>query len=99
MQLTAGRRKTKMQVAPKYRPMTGDKLDYHEFMERYKDILDWLAELYVNTLNIIHYMHDKYAYEAPQLALMDTIYNGHSQLVLPESLMRLIVSWQLNTVK
>ena len=61
-----------MQVAPKYRPMTGDKLDYHEFMERYKDILDWLAELYVNTLNIIHYMHDKYAYEAPQLALMDT---------------------------
>ena len=42
-----------MQVAPKYRPMTGDKLD-HEFMERYKDILDWLAELYVNTLNIIH---------------------------------------------
>ena len=64
--------KTKMQVAPKYRPMTGDKLDYHELMERYKDILDWLAELYVNTLNIIHYMHDKYAYEAPQLALMDT---------------------------
>ena len=64
--------KTKMQVAPKYRPMTGDKLDYPEFMERYKDILDWLAELYVNTLNIIHYMHDKYAYEAPQLALMDT---------------------------
>ncbi|EPE2449145.1 formate C-acetyltransferase [Enterococcus faecalis] len=64
--------KTKMQVAPKYRPMTDDKLDYHEFMERYKDILDWLAELYVNTLNIIHYMHDKYAYEAPQLALMDT---------------------------
>ncbi|MGH2245679.1 pyruvate formate lyase family protein, partial [Enterococcus faecalis] len=57
--------KTKMQVAPKYRPMTADKLDYHEFMERYKDILDSLAELYVNTLNIIHYMHDKYAYEAP----------------------------------
>ncbi|MGH2096149.1 pyruvate formate lyase family protein, partial [Enterococcus faecalis] len=55
--------KTKMQVAPKYPPMTGDKLDYHEFMERYKDILEWLAELYVNTLDIIHYMHDKYAYE------------------------------------
>jgi len=64
--------KTKMQVAPKFRPMTGKKLDFHEFMERYKDILDWLAELYVNTLNIIHYMHDKYAYEAPQLALMDS---------------------------
>ncbi|NLM67185.1 MAG: formate C-acetyltransferase [Enterococcus sp.] len=64
--------KTKMQVAPKYRPMTGDTLDYNEFMERFKDIMDWLAELYVNTLNVIHYMHDKYAYEAAQLALMDS---------------------------
>lgn len=63
---------TKDQVAPRFRPMTGDTLDFDEFMERYKDILDWLAELYVNTLNIIHYMHDKYAYEAPQTALMDT---------------------------
>lgn len=64
--------KTKVQVGPRFRPMEGDTLDYDEFIERYKDILDWLAELYVNTLNIIHYMHDKYAYEAPQLALMDT---------------------------
>ncbi|NME48921.1 formate C-acetyltransferase [Enterococcus cecorum] len=64
--------KTKMQVAPKFRPMTGDTLDFHEFMEKYKDILDWLAELYVNTLNVIHYMHDKYAYEAIQLAFMDS---------------------------
>ena len=64
--------KTKVQVGPKYRPMTGDTLDYEELIERYKDIMDWLAELYVNTLNVIHYMHDKYAYEAPQLALMDT---------------------------
>ncbi|CAM3958987.1 formate C-acetyltransferase [Catellicoccus marimammalium] len=63
---------TKMQVAPRFRPMTGDTLDFDEFMMHYKDILDWLAELYVNTLNIIHYMHDKYAYEAPQTALMDT---------------------------
>ncbi|CAM3246000.1 formate C-acetyltransferase [Vagococcus sp. PNs007] len=63
---------TKAQVAPKFRPMTGDKLDYNEFIERYKDIMDWLAELYVNTLNVIHYMHDKYAYEAPQLAFMDS---------------------------
>lgn len=63
---------TKMQVGPRFRPMTGDTLDFDEFMMHYKDILDWLAELYVNTLNIIHYMHDKYAYEAPQTALMDT---------------------------
>lgn len=64
--------KTKMQVGPKFRPMTDDTLDFHEFMEKYKDILDWLAELYVNTLNVIHYMHDKYAYEAIQLAFMDS---------------------------
>ncbi len=64
--------KTKMQVGPKYRPMTGETLDYNEFMERFKDVMDWLAELYVNTLNVIHYMHDKYAYEAAQLALMDS---------------------------
>ncbi len=63
---------TKKQVGPKFRPMTGDKLDYDEFIDRYKDMMDWLAELYVNTLNVIHYMHDKYAYEAPQLAFMDT---------------------------
>ncbi|MGX7031645.1 formate C-acetyltransferase [Vagococcus zengguangii] len=64
--------KTKMQVAPKFRPMTGDSLDYDEFIDRFKDIMDWLAELYVNTLNVIHYMHDKYAYEAPQLAFMES---------------------------
>ncbi|MCI0129744.1 MULTISPECIES: formate C-acetyltransferase [Enterococcaceae] len=63
---------TKAQVAPRFRPMTGDTLNYDDFITRYKDILDWLAELYVNTLNVIHYMHDKYAYEAPQLAFMDT---------------------------
>ncbi|MGX6969539.1 formate C-acetyltransferase [Vagococcus bubulae] len=63
---------TKAQVAPRFRPMTGDTLNYDEFITRYKDMLDWLAELYVNTLNVIHYMHDKYAYEAPQLAFMDT---------------------------
>ncbi|MBO0472763.1 formate C-acetyltransferase [Enterococcus ureasiticus] len=64
--------KTKMQVAPKFRPMTGDTLDYNEFIDRYKDIMDWLAELYVNTLNVIHYMHDKYSYEAAQLAFMES---------------------------
>lgn len=64
--------KTKMQVGPRFRRMEGETLDFDEFMENYKQTLDWLAELYVNTLNIIHYMHDKYAYEAAQLALMDT---------------------------
>lgn len=64
--------KTKMQVAPKFRPMTGDTLDFNEFIDRYKDIMDWLAELYVNTLNVIHYMHDKYSYEAAQLAFMES---------------------------
>lgn len=64
--------KTKVQVGPKFRPMTGDTLDFDEFMDRFKDIMDWLAELYVNTLNVIHYMHDKYSYEAAQLALMDS---------------------------
>ncbi len=63
---------TKMQVGPRFRPLEGDSIDFDQFMESYKDVLDWLAELYVNTLNVIHYMLDKYAYEAPQLALMDT---------------------------
>jgi formate C-acetyltransferase len=63
---------TKMQVGPRFRPLEGDSIDFDQFMDSYKDVLDWLAELYVNTLNVIHYMHDKYAYEAPQLALMDT---------------------------
>lgn len=67
--------KTKVQVGPNYRPMTGDTLDYDEFMEKYKAMMDWLAELYVNTLNIIHFMHDKYSYEAEQMALMDTNLN------------------------
>ena len=63
---------TKMQVGPRFRPLEGESIDFNQFMDSYKDVLDWLAELYVNTLNVIHYMHDKYAYEAPQLALMDT---------------------------
>lgn len=64
--------KSKMQVGPKFRPMTGETLEFDEFIDRFKDIMDWLAELYVNTLNVIHFMHDKYAYEAPQLAFMDS---------------------------
>nr|WP_311561639.1 formate C-acetyltransferase [Peptoniphilus duerdenii] len=63
--------KQKIQVGPKYRPITSDVLDYDEVMEKFDDMLTWLAELYVNTLNIIHYMHDKYSYESLQMALHD----------------------------
>ncbi len=59
------------QVGPKYRPITSEYLDYDEVMERYDDMMRWLAGVYVNTLNIIHYMHDKYCYEKIQMALHD----------------------------
>lgn len=62
---------TKKQVGPKYRPITSEYLDYNEVMEAYKDMMGWLARVYVNTLNIIHYMHDKYSYERVQMALHD----------------------------
>lgn len=61
----------KVQVGPKYRPVTGDYLDYDDVMDKYDQMMEWLAELYVNTLNIIHYMHDKYSYEKLQMALHD----------------------------
>ena len=61
--------KTKVQVGPKYRPITSEYLDYDEVMERYEDMMKWLAGVYVNALNIIHYMHDKYSYERIQMAL------------------------------
>ena len=64
--------KTGEQVGPKYRPITSEYLDYDEVMERYDDMMEWLADIYVNTLNLIQYMHDKYYYEAAELALMDT---------------------------
>ncbi len=63
--------KSKLQVGPKYRPVTSEYLNYDEVMERYDDMMEWLAGLYVNTLNIIHYMHDKYCYERAQMALHD----------------------------
>jgi len=63
--------KSKEQVGPKYRPVEGDYLDYDDVMEKYDDMMEWLAGLYVNTLNIIHYMHDKYSYEKIQMALHD----------------------------
>lgn len=64
--------KTREQVGPAYRPITSEYLDYDEVIERYKVMMDWLAGLYVNTLNLIQYMHDKYYYEAAEMALIDT---------------------------
>ena len=61
----------KIQGGPKYRPVTGDYLDYDDVMAKYDDMMEWLAGLYVNTLNVIHYMHDKYSYERVQMALHD----------------------------
>ena len=62
---------SKKQVGPKYRPVVGDTLDYDDVIDKYKDMMKWLAGVYVNSLNIIHYMHDKYCYEAIQMALHD----------------------------
>ncbi|MCI6676367.1 MAG: formate C-acetyltransferase [Clostridiales bacterium] len=62
---------SKKQIGPKYRPITSEYLDYDEVMERYDDMMTWLAKVYVNALNIIHYMHDKYCYEKIQMALHD----------------------------
>ena len=64
--------KSKEQVAPAYRPLTADVLDYKEVMEKYDVMMDWLAGIYVNVLNLIQYMHDKYFYEAAEMALIDT---------------------------
>ena len=64
--------KNKVQVGPAYRPITSEYLDYDEVMERYDAMMTWLAQAYVETLNMIHYMHDKYYYEATQMALIDT---------------------------
>ena len=61
----------KVSVVPNIAPLQGDTLDYEEVVARYKQVLDYVAELYVDTINIIHYMHDKYAYEASQMALHD----------------------------
>lgn len=64
--------KSGMQVGPEYRPILGDYLEYDEFMHRFDIMMDWLAGLYVNVLNLIQYMHDKYYYEAAEMALIDT---------------------------
>ena len=64
--------KTKMQVGPEFRPITSEYLDYDEVMHKYDNMMEWLCDLYVNILNLIQYMHDKYYYEASQMALIDT---------------------------
>lgn len=64
--------KTRVQVGPAYRPVTSEYLDYDELIEKYDAMMDWLSRLYVDTLNMIHYMHDKYNYEAAQMALIDS---------------------------
>lgn len=64
--------KTKEQVSPPYRPISSEVLDYQEVMEKYDVMLDWLSGIYVNVLNLIQYMHDKYFYEAAEMALIDT---------------------------
>ena len=63
--------KTGEQVGPKFRPVEGDYLDYDDVVEKFRDMMGWLAGVYVNALNIIHYMHDKYCYERLQMALHD----------------------------
>ena len=64
--------KSKDQVGPEYRPITSEYLDYDEVLDKYDKMMDWLAGVYVRTLNVIHYMHDKYYYEAAEMALIDT---------------------------
>lgn len=64
--------KTKVQVGPEYKPITSEYLDYDEVMHKYDIMMDWLSGLYVNILNLIQYMHDRYYYEASQMALIDT---------------------------
>ncbi len=64
--------KSKAQVGPKYQPITSEYLDYEEVMAKYNDMMEWICGLYLNTLNIIHYMHDKYSYERLEMALHDT---------------------------
>ena len=63
--------RTSVQVAPKFEPITSEYLDYNEVMEKYEQMMRWLAKVYVNALKIIHYMHDKYDYEAYEMALHD----------------------------
>lgn len=64
--------KLKIQIGPEFAPITSEYLNYEEVLHKYDNMLEWLAELYINTLNVIHYMHDKYSYERIEMALHDT---------------------------
>ncbi|MFF3021716.1 formate C-acetyltransferase [Gottfriedia sp. NPDC057948] len=64
--------KLKIQAGPQFQPITSDILNYNEVMQKFNNVMDWLAGLYINTLNVIHYMHDKYSYERIEMALHDT---------------------------
>ncbi|WP_430534627.1 formate C-acetyltransferase [Listeria rocourtiae] len=64
--------KSKVQVGPAFQPITSEVLDYEEVMVKFDEMMEWIAELYLNTLNVIHYMHDKYSYERLEMALHDT---------------------------
>ncbi|WP_420885171.1 formate C-acetyltransferase [Anoxybacillus flavithermus] len=64
--------KLKVQIGPEFAPITSEYLDYDEVMRKFDNVMEWLAELYINTLNVIHYMHDKYCYERIEMALHDT---------------------------
>mgnify|MGYP005840034581 CR=1 FL=1 len=64
--------KLKVQIGPEFAPITSEVLNYEEVMGKFDNVMEWLAELYINTLNIIHYMHDKYSYERSEMALHDT---------------------------
>ena len=75
--------KTRAQVGPAYRPITSEYLDYDEVMEKYDAMMTWLASIYVHTLNLIHYMHDKYNYEAAEMALIDTNVRRTYRWLLP----------------
>ena len=71
--ITGGRdERSGVQVAPMFEPVRGEYLEYDEVMAKYEQMMRWLAKVYVNALKIIHYMHDKYAYEKTQMALHDT---------------------------
>ncbi|MDK6232785.1 formate C-acetyltransferase [Aerococcus sanguinicola] len=63
---------SKVQVGPRYQPIDSEYLDYDEVIDKFDDMMDWICKLYVNTLNVIHYMHDKYSYESLEMALHDS---------------------------
>ena len=89
----------KEQIGPQYRPITSEYLNYDEVMERFDSMMEWLAGLYVNTLNVIHYMHDKYCYERAQMALHDRDVKDTLQLELQVFQSLLTHYLQSNTLK